>query len=179
MAAGSTVSSARPTGAHTSRCHRQGSCEDKRQCASRVLHDESLPPSAGYSRVFVISTAYAATVRRLLNIGAAAVNRSPHAHLADGRQPGERRGSAVSFAGDFGSADCGAASCWNSVGLRAAIDFAMNWPRSHGSVALNGQQRTNPITNNGRWNADELNRERTSGPPRPGKLISHFPDMCR
>src|SRR5580704_17464441 len=43
MAAGSTVSSARPTGAHTNRCHRQESCEDEGRCANRVLHDESFP----------------------------------------------------------------------------------------------------------------------------------------
>jgi len=39
----STMSPARPSGTHTSRCHRQDSCEDELRCASSVLHHESLP----------------------------------------------------------------------------------------------------------------------------------------
>ena len=43
MPAGSTVSTALPSSAHTRQSHRQESSEEERRCASRVLHEESLP----------------------------------------------------------------------------------------------------------------------------------------
>src|ERR1700722_10718749 len=65
MAAESTVSPTLPNGANTSRCHRQESCKNESPCASSALHNKLPGYRTGYSRVFVFSTVYAATVRSL------------------------------------------------------------------------------------------------------------------